>query len=423
MARTLAQGQPPALTAELTADPQRHCSGYHIHPAVLDATLHLAAAAASAAGSGDAAAPTRVPVGAAALAGASIGAGEGALFPVALPRAPALDGSTACDYCLAGQSSATANIQGLITRALPAAVPRQAAAGQGHALPHRRGEAAPAAGSNAAERALQEASAPRNLLYEPQWQATAPLQLHMPPHAAAVRFNLAGSWRPRQGRLGSGGSSRPLPAKASLEIRFRAGFRAPALPVGVVLARALEVWQRTAPTLSGGSARLLTGGALHGAGPQLPQARGSAAASGALWALLRVAASENPGVRVLGGNLSALAADGRNPGVAPSASARDMVAPEAADAFGSSAADGVQSVARLLRSALTVSPPDCHVMPCPRGALADLRMVPRPRAEPGPGEVKVRCKPSYGAGACSECHYYHLGSRRWNHFFIVMLAA
>jgi len=42
-----------------------------------------------------------------------------------------------------------------------------------------------------------------------------------------------------------------------------------------------------------------------------------------------------------------------------------------------------------MRSRRRVEAPDCHVMPCPRGALADLRMVPLPRAEPGPGEVKV----------------------------------
>ena len=378
----------------MIADPQRHCSGYHTHPAILDATLHLAAAAAPAAGERRRRSThVYVPVGAAALAGAGVRAQGGALYPAAHPQALALDGSTACDYRLAGQTSATVNIQGLITRALPAVALQQAAAGDEQAALYSHGRTAPAAGSSAAERALQEASEPGNLLYEPQWQATAPLQPHTAPHAAAARVDLAGSWRPLRSQQGISGNPPPPPAKASIVMCLGAGQSAAALPVSIVLARALEAWQSTAPATSGGSVRLLTVGAAPAAAPHVPHARVSAAAGGALWALLRVAASENPGIRVSGADLNALAASGRTFGLRASASSKDMAAPEAPDAFGSSAAGGVQSVARLLRSALRVSPPDCHIMPCPRGALADLRRVPQLRLTmPRAGEVKVRSK-------------------------------
>ena len=399
MAPAFLQRQPPALIARVTADPQRHCSSYHTHPAVLDATLHLAAAAAPASGSGRGAAPTHVPVGAAAVVGLGVGARGGALYPTAHPLALELDGSAACDYRLAGQAGATVDIQGLITRALVTAVLQQAAAGVESASPYRQGRTAPAAGGSAAERALQAASSPGNLLYEPQWQARSPLQPRTAPHAAAVRVDLAGSWRPRRSQQGSSSSLPRLPAKADMEIRFIKGTPAAALPVGVVLARALEAWQSATPALSGGSARLLTVGAAPAAAPQAPHARVGAAAGGALWALLRVAASEYPGIRVSGSNLSALAASDCRSG-ATCKKCRSMAAPEAAGAFGSSAADGVQSVARLLRSALRVSPPDCHVMPCPRGALADLRLVPQLRTVPGAGEVKVRNNRHYTTEAC-----------------------
>ena len=60
--------------------------------------------------------------------------------------------------------------------------------------------------------------------------------------------------------------------------------------------------------------------------------------------------------------------------------------------FGAAACGGVRYGAKLVRStSARAEPPDCHLMPCPRGAIADLRMVPCERAAPGPGEIKVRC--------------------------------
>ena len=50
---------------------------------------------------------------------------------------------------------------------------------------------------------------------------------------------------------------------------------------------------------------------------------------------------------------------------------------------------GVRMAPRLLRSAAPAHPTDCALMPCPRGALGNLRFVPLHRQQPGHGEVQV----------------------------------
>ncbi len=50
---------------------------------------------------------------------------------------------------------------------------------------------------------------------------------------------------------------------------------------------------------------------------------------------------------------------------------------------------GVRMAPLLLRSAAAAHPTDCALMPCPRGALGNLRFVPLHRARPGRGEVQV----------------------------------
>ena len=63
----------------------------------------------------------------------------------------------------------------------------------------------------------------------------------------------------------------------------------------------LELWQRAAPDLAGGSLALATRGAVsqeHSAGAGRSGKGGAAGA--ALWALARVIASENPSVAVSG---------------------------------------------------------------------------------------------------------------------------
>lgn len=57
--------------------------------------------------------------------------------------------------------------------------------------------------------------------------------------------------------------------------------------------------------------------------------------------------------------------------------------------FGHGYGSGYKMQAHLLRSALDIEPPDCHLIPHPRGALEDLKMMPMEKAHPGLGEVKV----------------------------------
>ena len=49
----------------------------------------------------------------------------------------------------------------------------------------------------------------------------------------------------------------------------------------------------------------------------------------------------------------------------------------------------VRMAPRLLRSMAAAQPSDCALMPCPRGAVGNLRFVPLHRQRPGRGEVQV----------------------------------
>ena len=62
----------------------------------------------------------------------------------------------------------------------------------------------------------------------------------------------------------------------------------------------------------------------------------------------------------------------------------------AGDAFGTAPDQGAVFRQRLLPSAVAPRKPDHHLLPMPRGSMAGLRLVPLERAQPGPGEVKVR---------------------------------
>ena len=60
-----------------------------------------------------------------------------------------------------------------------------------------------------------------------------------------------------------------------------------------------------------------------------------------------------------------------------------------AGAYGAAVNGGAHYLARLLRSAVTAQPAECHLMPCPRGSLSDLKFVPLEHDIPPPGSVKV----------------------------------
>ena len=61
--------------------------------------------------------------------------------------------------------------------------------------------------------------------------------------------------------------------------------------------------------------------------------------------------------------------------------------------FGRGSGAGCAVQACLVRSALQVEPADCHLMPCPRGALENVRLMPLEEPHPGPGEVKASSHP------------------------------
>lgn len=58
-------------------------------------------------------------------------------------------------------------------------------------------------------------------------------------------------------------------------------------------------------------------------------------------------------------------------------------------AFGEAVAGGLQLQARLVRSSRHARSPDFHLMPCPRGALSNLKATPQDSSLPGAGEIKV----------------------------------
>ena len=287
---------PPApVTATVAVSAQVHLSGYRLHPALLDATLHLSAAALPPAGNGPAkTGGTLVPAGLGAILTSRLPAGCPRVAPIAQPSAPdEADGSALCSYqlLLPGAGCALDLCNLLAKQLMPvAAVPPQQAA------------------------AVEDVLA-SELLYETQWEAVhAERRTGSPLLEAGSTFELGrparGSARRDHRLRGGGAASRAgeFPAlrgkPAALTASFCGGGSAPYLAGSAAgaAARMLELWQRAAPDLAGGSLLLATYGVANqeqsaGAGRG---GDGSAAAGAALWALARVIASENPSVAVSG---------------------------------------------------------------------------------------------------------------------------
>ena len=187
----------------------------------------------------------------------------------------------------------------------------------------------------------------------------------------------------------------------------------------------LQLWQETARRLTGGALHLITPGVAQSAAGS---GEGGVAAA-ALAALMRVAAAENPSVSITGSE-QAVALPAHSQKVSKNLfcnslllTCNERILPQehmlfelwfenlckyclprecrlwvqqaagaagANRAFGDAVCGGVQMQARLVRSNAHARSPDCHIVPCPRGALSDLRAVPLDSASPGPGEIKVR---------------------------------
>ncbi len=61
--------------------------------------------------------------------------------------------------------------------------------------------------------------------------------------------------------------------------------------------------------------------------------------------------------------------------------------------FGNGSGAGCTFQACLVRSTLSVEPAECHLMPCPRGALQNVKLVPLEERQIGPGDVKASSPP------------------------------
>jgi hypothetical protein len=263
-------------------------SGYFLHPAAADATLHLSAVAAATADgtSSTSAKPvTRVPTGLGCLMVPQAPA-SGTMHPVASPelnrQQPRSDGSLRCSFRLAESvpSAVTAfRLCDLVIKEMPAA-----------GLP-------PSAFAKAQQQQQQDkpAAASADVLYEIQWQAAnAGSSTDLISSPAAQQL----SWRRATTVTASGKASNlpQLSAPAKLAVNLGAcNLRSPAAAVQATL-RGLELLQRTAAQLPASSSLQL---ATRGAFQPLPaagrQQDGVAAAAGAaVAALAKVAANEYP---------------------------------------------------------------------------------------------------------------------------------
>ena len=269
-------------------------SGYRLHPALLDAMLHLSAAALPPAAADGAAKPgaTRIPAGLASVLSERVAARCQSLFPLAQPGAPAAGSAVLCNYKLlaAGAGPCPLQLDGLLAKE----------AGPGLAA---------RAPVSTAARADEDVPA-SELLYEAQWQAVSSLAA---PGAspATGRDSVFALGRPGRSTgltghmLCSSGGQSPalafpaLPAKAA-KITAHLSGHASEDAAAAAVTHMLELWQRAEPNLAGGALTLATLGSSGRGGDAMAGPGRGAAVGAALWALARVAASENPGVAVSG---------------------------------------------------------------------------------------------------------------------------
>lgn len=107
----------------------------------------------------------------------------------------------------------------------------------------------------------------------------------------------------------------------------------------------------------------------------------TAATSASLVALVKAAAMEYSNINIQSKLIQAAAAsDFRN---------SSSIKTKDGDAFGTANEAGAVLRAKLLRRALPAAPSNSHIMPLPRGSLANLKLVLHKKEAPGPGEVLV----------------------------------
>ena len=322
-----------------------------MHPALLDATLHVAAVLGGPQMPG-LRTSIRVPASLAALTIAPPGDCQ-CLWPSAMPSAPQSGGLLSCDYQVMADGcsdAAQASMAGVLTKELQVRSPVKPTG---------------LAAANAA-------SAHRGLLYEVQWQAWASLMNvyveNKQPHflydvgldagrsqVHAHRSTCA--LRARVGRTYAHNLPKEV-ASVDMTICLGSGADQPPANAAIIILRAVQLWQRHMASLSSGGINLLTK-AVVDPGPQpagTPRASTAAAAAG-IWAVARVAALEVPATPISGISVAATFAGEHT----------SIEAPPGSGAFGVTAADGAVYISRLGQSVSTAIGPPCdhHLVPCP----------------------------------------------------------
>ena len=174
---------------------------------------------------------------------------------------------------------------------------------------------------------------------------------------------------------------------------YHAGALRSAADTAAAATTGLQLLQTLVPGAPAGSSvglHVLAAPSTHASCSSSTRAAWAAAAAASLAALAKVAGTE------LAASLRSSSLDAATP------RADAAAAPVSTDAYGTAGSGGAVLRARLLHqpTAGASELPNSHLMPVPRGSLANLRPVPHAQAAPGSGEVKV-C-----SGACrpgSEC--------------------
>ena len=291
-----ARAEAMTVAANVTAGSQ-HGSGYLLHPAVADATLHLSAAAAQTSSPQR----TRVPTGLTALS-VPARAPQGRLTPLATPAPAAADGSIMGSYLLASAAAgAVLQLDGLVIKEMPVSVP-----------------ARPAAAVEAAA-ADRTPAAATDILYETVWQASEAARVHRSLPSAAAQQSQS-TLHPRAVRQDGSVpldhtelSAAQLAVSADGQLHIDVGTmlrqdpgdaQGLASTVATATMHGIELLRRYLPN-SGARAGLHLGtcGASSANGTSAGHPSSSAThavACAALAALMRVAATENPGLTVRG---------------------------------------------------------------------------------------------------------------------------
>jgi hypothetical protein len=261
-------------------DVQAHVQGYNLHPAVMDATLHLSMAALKPGSR----ITTRVPAGLAALRVHPMPNCQAATS-IAHPQAPAADDSVQCSYRLLAEQHSCLELADLVARdvgPLPAAAQPAATADE-----------------------IPEAE----LLYETQWQAVAAAQHTQgiaDSSAADLVAALAGAHaNKRTAQHTPTIAQSVVAANADVPVavpttsaRVLAVLGQPAgsspLQASHAVTRLLQLWQQCARRLAGGSMQLVTCGGDASMSSACRSGGGGRESASGLWALMRVAAAENP---------------------------------------------------------------------------------------------------------------------------------